>query len=84
MTKAEKIRNFSYPSISLQYINTGKTVDGYVAQVMSGSAENSLIIKDIDYEGTYPVLGSAICLSHESAIKLAKFLKALYLDEVET
>jgi len=84
MTKAERIRNFSYPVLNLQYINVDRIVDGYVAQVMPGGAQNSLIIKDKNYKETSPVPGSAICLSHESAVELAKFLKALYLDEIGT
>jgi len=80
MTKAERIQNTPIPNITLRRNDKGDLIDNYVASFIP-SLSNSLIIRDINYKGDDPVPGSAIVLSDESAIELAKFLKELYLDQ---
>jgi len=80
MTKAERLKNTFIPNIKLRRGEQDKLIEDYVA-LFNPAAQNSLIIRDKKYDGNEPVPGSAILLSDESAIELAKFLKELYLDQ---
>jgi len=80
MTKAEKLKETATPHVNLRRFQKGDLIDDYVA-FFNPAVQNSLTIMDKKYKGSEPVPGSAICLSDESAIALAKFLKELYLDE---
>jgi len=80
MTKFERLKETAAPYVNLRRFQKGDLIEDYVAFV-NPAMPNSLIIKDKKYNGSEPVQGSAICLSDESAIELAKFLKELYLDQ---
>jgi len=80
MTKAEKLVSSPIPRITLRRNEKGDLIDNYVVSFIP-AMPNTLIIRDINYKGSDPVPGSAIVLSDESAVALAKFLKELYLDQ---
>jgi hypothetical protein len=86
MTKAEKFINGSQLSITLCYDDEDKDIDNrqvedYLAEFKPG-LPNLLHITDEKFRSGDVLHGNAIMLSYESAIKLAKFLKDIFLDEI--
>jgi hypothetical protein len=85
MTKAEKFINESRLGITLFHNDEDKDIDSrqveaYLAEFKPG-LPNLLHITDGKFRNGDILQGNAIMLSHEGAIKLAKFLKELFLDE---
>jgi len=80
MTQAEKLLKLTPLSIKLSSEVNGKLQESYVAEFKPDFI-NPLQITDKDYDGEDPYTGSAVFLSLESAVELAKFLKRLLLDE---
>jgi len=82
MTKAESLMNSGPLSITLSCVNEDDNqLKKYTASFMPDYI-NPLQIKDTHDENDDPYTGSAIFLSYESAVKLAEFLKDLFLDEI--
>ena len=80
MTLAEKLNKSGPLSISLNCIRDDIPHDDYVAEIKP-DYKNPLHITEKTFDGKDPYTGSAIYLSYESAVELAKFLKRLFLDE---
>jgi hypothetical protein len=82
MTKAEKLMKEASLHITLHSEKSDSHAnqeDDYIAE-FKPAAPNPLHITDVDYDPDERP-GNAICLSYESAVELAKFLKDLFLDE---
>ena len=87
MTKAEKLMNSNPFEIALTSSALDGKADTYIAEFKPG-ATNPLHIKDKHYNPLFQRIRrflrspkNEVCISYESAVELAKFLKGLFLDE---
>ena len=83
MTKGEYLMKNKKNLITLHGHGTGGGGYEEIEIEFFPEAKNPLHIRDIDYDYEFPDIfgGNAFFLPYESAIKLANFLKELFLDK---